>query len=91
MSQNRKTANFKNKTKSLNYPFAYTCTFRTKYHIHVFVDRYFSRQELRELFELSNTRISSTQSQLVELQRGQRKTDTSLDAHIAYLHTLGKN
>ena len=54
-------------------------------------NRYFSKQELYELFHLDNTRHSSTQTQLLELQRGQRKTDTSLDEHIAFLHTLGQS
>ncbi|XP_075429078.1 DNA excision repair protein ERCC-6-like isoform X2 [Ascaphus truei] len=50
--------------------------------------RYFSRQELRELFSLDNTRTSSTQIQLQTMHAAQRKTDTRLDEHIAYLHSL---
>ncbi|XP_029463405.1 DNA excision repair protein ERCC-6-like [Rhinatrema bivittatum] len=50
--------------------------------------RYFSKQELRELFSLDNTRTSSTQIQLQGLHEAQRRTDTRLDEHIAYLHTL---
>ncbi|KAK9393461.1 DNA excision repair protein ERCC-6-like [Crotalus adamanteus] len=50
--------------------------------------RYFSRQELRELFTLEDTRSSATQLQLQSLHATQRKTDTELDEHIAYLHML---
>ena len=51
--------------------------------------RYFTKQDLRELFVLDDTRNSVTQQQLSELHANQRKTDTSLDAHVAFLHTLG--
>ncbi|XP_066437047.1 DNA excision repair protein ERCC-6-like [Eleutherodactylus coqui] len=50
--------------------------------------RYFSKQELKELFSLEDARTSSTQIQLQNLHSSQRKTDTNLDAHIAYLYTL---
>ncbi|XP_056395898.1 DNA excision repair protein ERCC-6-like [Hyla sarda] len=50
--------------------------------------RYFSKQELKELFSLEDTRTSSTQIQLQNMHSSQRKTDTNLDEHIAYLHTL---
>ncbi|XP_073495720.1 DNA excision repair protein ERCC-6-like [Phyllobates terribilis] len=50
--------------------------------------RYFSKQELKELFSLENTQTSSTQIQLQNMHSSQRKTDTHLDEHIAYLHTL---
>ncbi|XP_071180986.1 DNA excision repair protein ERCC-6-like isoform X1 [Mytilus edulis] len=50
--------------------------------------RYFTKQELKELFELNNPRVSSTQQQLEEMHSGFRKTDQSLDAHIAYLYSL---
>lgn len=50
--------------------------------------RYFSKQELKELFSLEDTRTSSTQIQLQNMHSSQRKTDTNLDKHIAYLHTL---
>ncbi|XP_009067733.1 PREDICTED: DNA excision repair protein ERCC-6-like, partial [Acanthisitta chloris] len=50
--------------------------------------RYFSRQELRELFTLEDTRSSVTQIQLQSLHATQRKTDLQLDEHIAYLHSL---
>ncbi|XP_069842841.1 DNA excision repair protein ERCC-6-like [Dendropsophus ebraccatus] len=50
--------------------------------------RYFSKQELKELFSLEDTRTSSTQIQLQSMHSSQRKTDTNLDEHIAYLHTL---
>ncbi|XP_009632085.2 DNA excision repair protein ERCC-6-like [Egretta garzetta] len=50
--------------------------------------RYFSKQELRELFTLEDTRTSATQIQLQSLHATQRKTDLQLDEHIAYLHSL---
>ncbi|XP_060105498.1 DNA excision repair protein ERCC-6-like [Heteronotia binoei] len=50
--------------------------------------RYFTKQELRELFTLGNTRSSATQLQLQSLHRNQRKTDVRLDEHIAYLYSL---
>ncbi|XP_053554965.1 DNA excision repair protein ERCC-6-like [Bombina bombina] len=50
--------------------------------------RYFSKQELKELFTLEDTRTSSTQIQLQNMHSAQRKTDTQLDHHIAFLHTL---
>ncbi|XP_074962530.1 DNA excision repair protein ERCC-6-like [Phalacrocorax aristotelis] len=50
--------------------------------------RYFSKQELRELFTLEDTRTSATQIQLQSLHATQRKTDPQLDEHIAYLHSL---
>ncbi|XP_078713731.1 DNA excision repair protein ERCC-6-like [Lampetra fluviatilis] len=50
--------------------------------------RYFSQQELRELFILEDTKSSKTQIHLQGMHSAQRKTDTTLDEHIAYLHTL---
>ncbi|XP_009966520.3 DNA excision repair protein ERCC-6-like [Tyto alba] len=50
--------------------------------------RYFSKQELRELFTLEDTRTSATQIQLQSLHATQRKTDPQLDEHIAYLQSL---
>nr|XP_022343269.1 DNA excision repair protein ERCC-6-like isoform X3 [Crassostrea virginica] len=50
--------------------------------------RYFTKQELKELFTLDNPRISKTQQQLEEMHSQQRKTDSSLDAHIAFLYSL---
>nr|XP_023686316.1 DNA excision repair protein ERCC-6-like [Paramormyrops kingsleyae] len=50
--------------------------------------RYFSRQELKELFKLENTRTSTTQLQLQSMHSKQRRTDPKLDEHIAYLHTM---
>ncbi|NWQ71057.1 ERC6L protein, partial [Neopipo cinnamomea] len=50
--------------------------------------RYFSKQELRELFTLEDTRTSVTQVQLQSLHAMQRKSDMQLDEHIAYLHSL---
>ncbi|XP_044538517.1 DNA excision repair protein ERCC-6-like [Gracilinanus agilis] len=51
--------------------------------------RYFSKQELRELFTMGDFRRSATQLQLHSLHAGHRKTDRELEEHIAYLHTLG--
>ncbi|XP_032803057.2 DNA excision repair protein ERCC-6-like [Petromyzon marinus] len=50
--------------------------------------RYFSQQELRELFILEDTKSSKTQIHLQGMHSAQRKSDTTLDEHIAYLHTL---
>ncbi|XP_059407004.1 DNA excision repair protein ERCC-6-like [Carassius carassius] len=50
--------------------------------------RYFSKQELRELFKLEDTRSSSTQQQLQAMHAQNRRSDTSLDHHIARLHTM---
>ncbi|GFO09812.1 DNA excision repair protein ercc-6-like [Plakobranchus ocellatus] len=50
--------------------------------------RYFTSVELRELFALDDPMTSTTQRQLQEMHAGQRKTDTALDEHIAYLHSL---
>ncbi|MGH0137477.1 UNVERIFIED_CONTAM: hypothetical protein FKN15_037262 [Acipenser sinensis] len=50
--------------------------------------RYFSKQELKELFKLEDTRSSSTQIQLQSLHATQRRTDPELDEHIAYLYSL---
>ncbi|KAJ6644784.1 hypothetical protein lerEdw1_013549, partial [Lerista edwardsae] len=50
--------------------------------------RYFTMQELRELFTLEDTQSSATQLQLQSLHATQRKTDSQLDEHIAYLHSL---
>ncbi|CAL8343868.1 unnamed protein product [Lota lota] len=50
--------------------------------------RYFSKQELKELFTLEETRSSSTQLQLQSLHSRHRRTDTVLDEHIAHLHSM---
>ncbi|CAL1297537.1 unnamed protein product [Larinioides sclopetarius] len=50
--------------------------------------RYFSKQELRELFTFENPHHSATQVQLSELHSHQRISDTQLDAHIAFLYSL---
>lgn len=50
--------------------------------------RYFSRQELKELFTLEETRSSSTQLQLQALHSRHRRTDPELDEHISHLHTM---
>ena len=56
----------------------------------IFSYRYFTKQQLHELFVLNNPRVSETQQHLAEIHTDQRKTDTWLDGHIAFLHTLGK-
>ncbi|KAF3695285.1 DNA excision repair protein ERCC-6-like [Channa argus] len=50
--------------------------------------RYFSKQELKELFILEETRSSSTQLQLQALHSRYRRSDPELDEHIAHLHTM---
>ncbi|XP_020380465.2 DNA excision repair protein ERCC-6-like isoform X1 [Rhincodon typus] len=50
--------------------------------------RYFSSQELRELFILEDPRASSTQRQLQSMHASQRRTDSILDQHLTFLHTL---
>lgn len=50
--------------------------------------RYFSKQELKELFTLEETRSSSTQLQLQALHSRYRWTDPQLDEHIAHLHGM---
>uniref|UniRef100_W5KBC9 DNA excision repair protein ERCC-6-like n=1 Tax=Astyanax mexicanus TaxID=7994 RepID=W5KBC9_ASTMX len=50
--------------------------------------RYFSKQELKELFTLEDTRSSSTQLQLQALHSQHRRSDARLDSHIAELHRM---
>lgn len=50
--------------------------------------RYFSKQELKELFTLEDTQSSSTQMQLQALHARHRHTDPELDEHIAHLHSM---
>ncbi|XP_035021117.1 DNA excision repair protein ERCC-6-like [Hippoglossus stenolepis] len=50
--------------------------------------RYFSKQELKELFTLVDPRSSSTQLQLQALHSRHRRTDPELDQHIANLHAM---
>ncbi|GCC18407.1 hypothetical protein chiPu_0022086 [Chiloscyllium punctatum] len=50
--------------------------------------RYFSSQELRELFILEDPQTSSTQKQLQSMHASQRRTDSILDQHLTFLHTL---
>uniref|UniRef100_UPI0037E8A75B DNA excision repair protein ERCC-6-like n=1 Tax=Semicossyphus pulcher TaxID=241346 RepID=UPI0037E8A75B len=50
--------------------------------------RYFSKQELKELFTLEDPRSSSTQLQLQALHSRHRHTDPELDVHIAHLHCM---
>ncbi|XP_037368155.1 DNA excision repair protein ERCC-6-like [Talpa occidentalis] len=51
--------------------------------------RYFSKQELRELFSIEDFQNSATQLQLQSLHAAQRRSDKTLDEHIAFLHSLG--
>ncbi|XP_007955751.1 DNA excision repair protein ERCC-6-like [Orycteropus afer afer] len=51
--------------------------------------RYFSKQELRELFTVEDFQNSATQLHLQALHAAQRRSDKKLDEHIAYLHSLG--
>ncbi|XP_077921634.1 DNA excision repair protein ERCC-6-like [Halichoerus grypus] len=51
--------------------------------------RYFTKQELRELFTIEDFQHSATQLQLQSLHAAQRRSDKILDEHIAYLHSLG--
>ncbi|KAF6090351.1 ERCC excision repair 6 like, spindle assembly checkpoint helicase [Phyllostomus discolor] len=51
--------------------------------------RYFSKQELRELFTIEDFQSSATQLQLQSLHAAQRRSDKKLDEHIAYLYSLG--
>ncbi|EDL95870.1 similar to SNF2/RAD54 family protein (predicted) [Rattus norvegicus] len=51
--------------------------------------RYFTKQELKELFTVGDLLNSATQMQLQCLHAAQRKSDEKLDEHIAYLHSLG--
>nr|XP_054748022.1 DNA excision repair protein ERCC-6-like [Lytechinus pictus] len=49
------------------------------------VIRYFTGQQLKELFVLDNPKVSETQKQLEAMHSSHRKTDTELDSHIAFL------
>ncbi|NP_666347.2 DNA excision repair protein ERCC-6-like [Mus musculus] len=51
--------------------------------------RYFTKQELKELFTVGDLQKSATQMQLQCLHAAQRRSDEKLDEHIAYLHLLG--
>ncbi|XP_055986112.1 DNA excision repair protein ERCC-6-like [Sorex fumeus] len=51
--------------------------------------RYFSKQELRELFTVEDFQTSATQLQLQTLHATQRRSDKKLDDHIAFLYSLG--
>ena len=54
-----------------------------------FTCRYFSKQELYEMFAFKTPNVSNTQIQLEKMHASQRKTDPDLDNHIAFLKTLG--
>ena len=51
--------------------------------------RYFSRQELRELFVLEDTTKSDTMTTLNELHASQRTSDPELDLHLEALKSFG--
>ncbi|XP_063096047.1 DNA excision repair protein ERCC-6-like [Cavia porcellus] len=51
--------------------------------------RYFSKQDLRELFTVEDLQNSATQLQLQSLHAAQRRSDKNLDEHITYLQSLG--
>ncbi|XP_010604159.1 DNA excision repair protein ERCC-6-like [Fukomys damarensis] len=51
--------------------------------------RYFSKQDLRELFIVEDLQNSTTQLQLQSLHAAQRRSDKNLDEHITYLQSLG--
>ncbi|TRY81563.1 hypothetical protein DNTS_012083 [Danionella cerebrum] len=50
--------------------------------------RYFSKQDLHELFKLEDTRSSTTQQQLQDMHSHNRRSDTCLDQHIARLYSM---
>ncbi|KAJ7333824.1 DNA excision repair protein ERCC-6-like [Desmophyllum pertusum] len=50
--------------------------------------RYFSHQELRDLFTLDDPYISRTQQQLAQMHSHHRKTDDELEKHIQFMNTL---
>ena len=52
--------------------------------------RYFSHQELRDLFTLEDPHHSKTQLQLDQMHSKHRKTDNELEKHIKFLHTLSE-
>ncbi|RDD46543.1 DNA excision repair protein ERCC-6-like, partial [Trichoplax sp. H2] len=51
--------------------------------------RYFSKQELYDMFALDSPHVSNTQVQLEKMHASERKTDPDLEAHIKFLKTLG--
>lgn len=51
--------------------------------------RYFTAQELSELFTLDDSNYSATQKQLEAMHGRKRITDESLDQHLQFLSSLG--
>ncbi|ELR14643.1 SNF2 domain containing protein [Acanthamoeba castellanii str. Neff] len=51
--------------------------------------RYFSREELTDLFHLGDPRVAQTQKDLHALHAHERVTDEYTDRHIQYLHEIG--
>eukprot|EP00276_Gloeochaete_wittrockiana_P011319 CAMPEP_0184645804 /NCGR_PEP_ID=MMETSP0308-20130426/2400_1 /TAXON_ID=38269 /ORGANISM="Gloeochaete witrockiana, Strain SAG 46.84" /LENGTH=1061 /DNA_ID=CAMNT_0027075225 /DNA_START=95 /DNA_END=3280 /DNA_ORIENTATION=+ len=49
--------------------------------------RYFTQQQLRDLFKIDDPNSSPTQLQLAELHAAQRISDPELDEHIAFVHS----
>ncbi|UYV67459.1 ERCC6L, partial [Cordylochernes scorpioides] len=49
--------------------------------------RYFTKQELRDLFTLDDPRFSATQSQLEEIHGGKRNSYPDLDRHLEFMKT----
>jgi len=50
--------------------------------------RYFTNQELRELFDLDDPRVSTTQQQLKDMHQHHSNTDEKFDKHLKYLENL---
>ncbi len=51
--------------------------------------RYFSREELTDLFQLDDATVSSTQQELHRLHAHQRHMDSHLEQHIKFLTSIG--
>eukprot|EP00727_Mastigamoeba_balamuthi_P002229 m51a1_g12002 putative phospholipase d epsilon-like (720) ;mRNA; f:4553-7718 len=49
--------------------------------------RYFTNQELRELFEIGETKFSETQTQLLEIHHGQRRETPELAEHVQWIES----
>lgn len=51
--------------------------------------RYFTREELKDLFKLDDPKVSQTQIQLSKIHQGQRQSYEELELHIKKLNQLG--
>ena len=49
--------------------------------------RYFTKQELYELFDFEDSNVSNTQKQLAKLHKGQRKTYPALEEDIRFIES----